>query len=93
MTDRNPIKWHSGPPPHVGWWNASNARVHNCWRYWNGSRWSEYATSHFSAERAQRAAMHPDRKGDPIEWCWRWETNARVPRIDPRTGEVTGDAK
>jgi hypothetical protein len=39
--------WHEGPPPSIGWWNATNAsryerEQHRCndfahfWRYWNG---------------------------------------------------------
>ena len=34
--------WHSGPPPHVGWWNASFDFVkgNNDWRWWDGKCWS-----------------------------------------------------
>lgn len=32
---------HYGPPPEVGWWQASDARRTDTWRYWNGERWSK----------------------------------------------------
>lgn len=33
--------WHKGPPPHVGWWNASHDRCNTQWRWWNGCAWSD----------------------------------------------------
>lgn len=33
-------KWHSGPPPSVGWWPASVCNDLTCLRWWNGRAWS-----------------------------------------------------
>jgi hypothetical protein len=33
--------WHKGPPPHVGWWNASLFRESGIWRWWNASLFRE----------------------------------------------------
>ena len=33
-------KWHSGPPPSIGWWPASYSRNTNVIRWWNGKWWS-----------------------------------------------------
>jgi hypothetical protein len=79
MTSRT---WHKGPPPHVGWWNASWANDLTAWRWWNGKHWSHVAypeDSEFFAEiSAQSQTPH-----DYIEWTNYYPKNARVPRINP----------
>lgn len=81
MTER---VWKKGPPPHVGWWNASKCKQPNIWRWWNGCRWSEFAFEH---ETPKEAAAIAARKSygwlASIEWTDYWPENARVPRIKP----------
>lgn len=79
-----PRKWHSGPPPHVGWWNASRDRNESLWRWWDGSEWSKSTSRWDDALSAARSAAV--RRGDPnaiIEWSDYWPANARVPRVAP----------
>lgn len=76
-------KWHSGPPPHVGWWNASNCRHEDAWRWWNGFSWSLDASSKYPAEKACDMAARIDTYQLDIEWCDYYPKNARVPRINP----------
>lgn len=83
MTKR---KWHSGPPPHVGWWVASVLRDIDAWRWWNGRYWSRAVESHAPTETAikgarRRAYDFSEKAG--IEWCDYYPANARVPRIKP----------
>lgn len=78
-------KWHKGPPPHVGWWNASFMKSHDCWRWWNGFFWSEPAWPEYAAKYAQMAAKKKqETNSHPIQWTHYYPKNARVPRIDPR---------
>lgn len=84
------LTWHSGPPPHVGWWIASRHSNPNLWRWWDGSRWSAAVNQKASPKRAgERAKRHPrpilDVSIGPIKWNPGWPKNARVPRIDPRS--------
>lgn len=81
MTERT---WHKGPPPHVGWWNASVARSTASWRWWDGSEWSDYSLEDYSAERAGAHAAIRNTESWRIEWTDYWPENARVPRVDPR---------
>ena len=32
------LKWHSGKPPHVGWWHCKDpcSKPWGDWRFWNG---------------------------------------------------------
>ena len=78
------IIWHSGPPPHVGWWNASRGKADYAWRWWNGEYWSISVSTTDDAELAAQCALH----GEPIhheqiQWTDYWPENARVPRIVP----------
>ena len=86
MTTRT---WHKGPPPHVGWWNASTARLDESWRWWDGSRWSVSFSPNKGRAAAGRAVKCPT--GTPsvrIEWNDYWPDGARVPRIDPAIGHL-----
>lgn len=77
MTKRT---WHKGPPPHVGWWNASISYNENAWRWWNGRGWSYAAMPSYSAKQAATmAAMQ--HTCERIKWTNYWPKNARVPRI------------
>lgn len=84
--------WHKGPPPHIGWWNASidPTKVFNhandCWRWWNGRCWSHAAWSK-STDGAITCAAQAEwanfNSQDEIFWSNFYPRNARVPRIDP----------
>jgi len=82
MTDR---KWHKGPPPHVGWWNASLYKNPRVWRWWDGDCWSFPAFMNDSPQAASHFANQISANSlSDIEWTHYYPTNARVPRIDPR---------
>lgn len=79
----NERTWHSGPPPHVGWWNASAMTNDNVWRWWDGKQWSKIV---FDTELPKAAGKKTLKKlpkdlQSTIEWTDYWPENARVPRI------------
>ena len=80
--------WHKGPPPHVGWWEASYAKEEGVWRWWDGKCWSQPAWEPMSA---CDAAFHAERPSAICRHCWTdyWPENARVPRLDPTGGHWT----
>lgn len=56
-TDMKPERvWHSGPPPAVGWWNASRSKDPYIWRWWDGKKWSWGVDDYLSSEYAARKA-------------------------------------
>lgn len=77
MTDR---KWHTGPPPSMGWWPASVSRDGATIRWWDGSAWSMACHHSTPIENVgYRAAMKTDRAG--IEWKARpayWPKRSRT---------------
>lgn len=34
---------HRGPPPSIGWWQATNQTAYEVWRHWDGSGWTSSA--------------------------------------------------
>lgn len=83
MSDR---VWHKGPPPHVGWWNASSKKDKECWRWWDGKHWS------IPVEMgAYPPAYYAECKSVTSDHFWTdyWPENARVPRLDPTGGHWT----
>lgn len=75
--------WHSGPPPHIGWWNASRKRLSISWRWWNGESWSVACAPDTPIDRVIHMATLPGSLAGPVEWTYYWPENARVPRIVP----------
>ena len=75
--------WNSGPPPHVGWWNASMREDNELWRWWDGKQWSRWAKKVFSAEDAAKQASRRAPYQDAIEWTYYWPKRARVFRVNP----------
>lgn len=78
-------KWKSGPPPHIGWWNASVGQASYAWRWWDGKCWSVAA---FTSDGPRLAARAAGFKAKPclqkrIEWTDYWPENARVERKAP----------
>lgn len=88
-----PSKWQAGPPPHVGWWLTKTpkegGKSNQEWRWWDGACWSCPVRSGASARLAAQAAWQASYRDD-IRWCYEWPDGARVQRINPVTGEVTG---
>ena len=82
MKKKNSRIWHDGPPPHIGWWNASSIRDARAWRWWNGKHWSEVAYPLATQDKAARIARFRA-KDWPIEWSLLYPKNARVPRTKP----------
>lgn len=86
-------KWHSGPPPHEGWWltktTKGGAGRKQAWRWWFGTYWSLAVRSGSTARVADRAAALANYRDDVV-WCSDWPVGARVQRINPTTQEVTG---
>ena len=80
----DPTEWRRGPPPHVGWWNASASRDPKVWRWWDGNRWSLPVGENRSSEyAAQRVKAIPFVTTNGIKWRHHYPENARVPRINP----------
>lgn len=75
--------WHKGPPPHRGWWEASQDRSSQVWRWWNGRFWSHFTLSYMSASSAAQLSRHKASRQSEIEWTNYYPANARVPRIAP----------
>lgn len=76
--------WRKGPPPHVGWWNASVQRDHEAWRWWDGKRWSNAAFKGDRPKSVAEMAATPSGWGEGrVEWTDYWPKNARVPRVAP----------
>lgn len=76
------LVWNKGAPPHVGWWNASNYRAPNAWRWWNGQRWSRVVYGASSDVRVEVQAARPAPVQSRIEWTDYWPEGARVVRLD-----------
>ena len=75
--------WHSGPPPHVGWWNASVLEVEDFWRWWDGQAWSRIAQEYNDAVYAGMQASMATTSQQGIRWTDYYPANARVPRVKP----------
>lgn len=80
----DPLKWRSGPPPHVGWWNASTAQISTIWRYWDGANWSSGADQNSTKADRARALLYRMSRPERVQWRAYYPENARVPRVDPR---------
>lgn len=78
--------WNEGPPPHVGWWLANMISSASLWSYWDGKRWS---IAYLDCE-----LLPAELRWRPTHWKVKWSAyypkGARVKRINPETGEVTG---
>ena len=82
LATENDREWHSGPPPYVGWWNASNTKNLGAWRWWNGEAWSwlEYDCSSDLATIGQTVNAT---SSTSFKWTYYWPENARVARAHP----------
>lgn len=79
--------WNNGPPPHIGWWNASTHQSNDAWRWWDGRHWSAVARPSFSRKQIHAATSIVAApwlgSNSGIQWTDYWPENARVPRIAP----------
>lgn len=71
----NVRRWKKGPPPCIGWWNASTRKAPDAWRWWDGEKWSFPAYPETSLEivgkyAGQQAAL------SPILWNDYWPESA-----------------
>lgn len=70
-------KWHSGPPPSMGWWPCKirGWPDRGSLRWWNGIFWSWPTFSDDSAKDAALWAGRPGEVGDRlIQWTARPES-------------------
>ncbi len=88
------LKWRSGPPPHAGWWNASVNKNKRKWRIHDGKCWSVAVPDKRSPlDAGKEARIKSVVRAEIVEWTDAWPDGARVQRINPVTGEVTGGVK
>jgi len=90
---------HPGPPPHPGWWATSWVHpTHNGittrsgWRFHDGQHWSVPVPTTATPEDVDYLAglSSPPYYAKTLRWYTFWPAHARVPRVNPATGEVTG---
>lgn len=81
--------WRGGPPPHIGWWNASVNLGGNVWRWWDGARWSVPYSPNTSLWAVAVAPRRPSGHNTTryVQWTDYWPENARVPRMRPEDFE------
>ena len=60
-------KYHSGPPPSIGWWPTRIGKSCREYRWWDGKRWSWPAFPHENEFRAARWAAK--KEVNKIEEC------------------------
>ncbi len=60
--------WTKGPPPMIGWWNASKERDPSARRWWDGERFSAPVYVGDPDEHAAIALSTPAEDQDGIEW-------------------------
>lgn len=75
----NVRKWQEGPPPAIGWWNASVSKSLSTWRWWDGREWSrpvcqENPIKHVLRMAAQKRSYASSLS--PIFWTDYWPENA-----------------
>ena len=88
---QRPKGWKKGAPPHIGVWFCRTIGTEPKWRWWSGEFWSvwnnENAQPHEVERDFNRGSIFDVRE---IFWSFYWPENARVARVNPETGEVTG---
>jgi len=75
--------WLDGPPPHVGWWNASLNREADNWRWWDGNVWSFPAFPTSNMRWVVDAARMRSHSKEAVQRTHYYPANARVPRVAP----------
>lgn len=88
---QRPEGWNAGEPPHVGWWNVEcKGSGSKYWSWWNGEFFGRLM--YFGNDKDIQSKTYCLEKTGAIfdKWSWLWPENARVARVNPETGEVTG---
>lgn len=77
--------WRQGPPPFVGWWNASLPEYTSpfMWRWWDGERWSSGVVDSADSDEVLFKSRVPGTYDTNIVWNDYWPENAVCPRFDP----------
>lgn len=89
---QRPGGWNTGTPPHVGWWNVkcngSGDKKYLSW--WNGEFYGRLM--YFGDDKdIQSKSYCIEKSGARFDkWSWLWPEQARVARVNPEAGEVTG---
>lgn len=82
------VKWYTGAPPSIGWWNASTTRQIYIWRWWNGSEWSAVCYDDSSIDDVIANSQKPSDDQELICWSNYWPENAIAPT--PIIGDIPG---
>lgn len=88
---QRPDGWNEGAPPHVGWWNVKCSGTNDKYlSWWNGEFFGRLM--YFGNDKdIQSKTYCLEKTGARLDkWSWLWPSNARVARVNPETGEVTG---
>jgi hypothetical protein len=78
MSTTKLIEWAAGPPPCVGWWNASSRNDEFARRWWNGRAWSAACWVGDSAHTMQCAKLKIAKRETQL--LIRWRGLARDPK-------------
>lgn len=94
--------FNPGPVPHAGWWLV-NDMMGPAWVFYDEDM---VATAYGSYDQHERESFINDLSVEEsvlfatetadapgIAWSWHWPQGARVPRIDPETSIITGEAE
>jgi hypothetical protein len=84
--------WRKGPPPHVGWWNASTEKDSGIWRWWSGEYWSPAVNQTSNPGDVLYASGRRGCQG-AVRWNDYYPADARVPRVDPRPNDLAACAE
>lgn len=85
-SNQRPEGWNTGAPPHVGWWLC-----HAWFRYFDGVNFSfGVKENHVIYHVKRNSKKHVVVPVEAVMWSWDWPEHARVARVNPDTGEVTG---
>lgn len=88
---QRPDGWNTGAPPHVGWWNVKcKGSGDKYLSWWNGEFFGR--VMYFGNDKDIQSKTYCIEKSITgfDKWSWLWPENARVARVNPETGEVTG---
>lgn len=76
------MKYHSGPPPSVGWWPTKDLIFENAARWWNGHDWSVWVSEDNHPIRAGICAnIKTTMNQEDIKWAHRpasWPERSRT---------------
>lgn len=62
------LTWNSGPPPSIGWWQASWSKNPKVLRWWDGKEWSVAVPEERTSKEAAELALVKSVFFSNIEW-------------------------